>query len=342
MVRPSRSRGRSRPELALALLIALLWSWSATAHAEESGFIPERGTIWTQLAWQFWRADERYAGPFGADLNFEGFVDPADPDPPTTALRVEVGDRVPIKLDVPGATFDNQALFAKLRVVPLPRTMLRLSVPLYQRSVFQQAGTSIITEGTGDIETFIGYMVTPEGGAVGSAFYLHVKIPTTEIAFEDLSVPLSEGQVDVAVEHATSWAVIPRLHLTGRTLFRHRFEAEAEVGGATGRIKPGDEVELGAEVGGEPLPLLWMKTKYQGLWATTAEDRSIERDFRALDKRQIHWWALEGYYRFGALLSPATEHLAVDLKLRYPLGGVDYLRGPLFYAGLSYQLNYLR
>lgn len=325
---------RGRVWVASVAVLVFTCAVASTVRAEEGGFVPSEGSVWTAVAFERWSADERYAGPFGPDPAFRG-LDPANPGP-----QVEPGDTVPIKLDLPESRFATEAVIAKLRVAPLERLLVAVSFPAYRRSVFEQTGTRVTTEGTSDVFATAGYQLTPRGQAVGSALYAHVKVPTTEIELGDLSVPLSEGQVDLGVEQATTWAALPQLHITGSLLFRYRFEGSARVGGTKARVKPGDEMEAGIEVGGAPVQRVWIKTGYRGLWATASEDRTLANDIRPIEKRQIHWWQVGAYLSFGGWLAPALDGLALDLGLRYPLGGVDYLRGVAWSAGLAYGFDW--
>lgn len=329
------TRAVSRERVGAAGLgVALAFATASAASAEESGFVPPQGNVWMSAAFERWSADERYAGPFGADAGFRG-LDPDNPGSP-----IESGDVVPIKLDVPESRSSSEAVVVKLRVAPLERVLTGVTLPAYQRSVFEQTGTRVTTAGTGDVFLVAGYQLTPRDLAVGSALYAEAKLPTTQLEVEDLSVPLSEGQVDLGVEQATTWAVLPALHVTGRLLLRHRFEADAQVGGTRARIKPGDEMEAGVEVGGEPVRRVWLKTGYRGLWATASEDRTLARHIRPIEKRQIHWWQAGAYLGFGGWLGQALDGLALDLAFRYPLGGVDYLRGIAWSAGLAYGFDW--
>ena len=302
------------------------------ARAEEKGYIPPAGTLWMAAGWEAWHARERFAGPFGADLNYRG-LDGQGP-------QLETGAPVPLKLDDPTAAYRTLAAVVKVRVVPLPRFMLRAALPVYQVSTFSQSGSRVTTRGSGDLFAFLGYQLTPYDGPVWTSLYLHAKFPTTRAQLGDLSVPLSEGQVDIGPEHATTWAILPQLWLTGRLQYRHRFEVVSRVGGTRVRIKPGDEFEAGLEVGGAPADWLWLQARYRGLWAAASEDRTLPSDHRALEKRQIHWLAADVYLKFGAWLSPALDQLALDGKLQYPLCGVDFLRGVTYSLALAYQLNF--
>ena len=298
---------------------------AAPVRAEEGGFVPPPGQVWTALAYEGWFADRRFAGAGDEDRN-AGFAP---------------GDDAPIKVDDPRAEFRTDALWAKLRVAPIDPLIAGLSMAVYQRSAFEQTGTRVVTEGTGDLYTFAGAQLTPRAWPVGVSVYVHLKVPLTERPVGDLSVPLSEGQVDLGPELATTWAALPRLHVTARAQYRYRFPVDVRQGTTDVRITPADEVEVGFEVGGGPSSWLWLKTSYQGLWSLSETKRRTDPPTpQPHEKRQIHWWGVGAYLMFGGWIAESVDGLALDLKARLPVGGVDYLKGPGVSAGVAYGFSF--
>ena len=310
-----------------ACAVVLLATLTAGPVSGTSGFVPSAGSIWVKIGYSFWSADERFAGPLNsADLSFDGGRDP--------------GDRVPLKLDVEGANFTTQSIALNLEVTPVDRFVVGLYFPVFQRTEFDQATIRVITQGTGDLFGYAGVQLTPPGLAIGSSLYLHAKLPTTEVSFEDLSVPLSEGQVDLAVEQVTTWAIRHNLHLSGRLLYRVRFEVEQTVGDSVGRFKPGNETELGLEIGGAPTPALWLRASWNALLASATQDRSIEGDFLAIEQREVHNLEVGAYLQFGHWVAEDLRGVALDAWLRHPAAGSDYPVGPSFGIGLAYGFNW--
>jgi len=320
----AQPRAGASPAPTVALLIAaVLYSSSAAAQ----GFLPPEGTIWVKVGYTSWSADERYAGPFNPeDLRYDGGTEP--------------GTAIPIKLDSEGSSFSSLSLGLNLQIVPIERFVIGAYFPVYQVSEFTQSDIVTTTTGTGDVFAYLGYQLTPEGIDIGNTMFLHLKLPTTEAELEDLSVPLSEGQLDLALESATTWALLPNLHLTGRLLYRWRTEATSQVGDVTARIKPGNETEVGIELGGAPTSWLWIRGGYRGLFASTQEDRTVANDILALEQRQIQSLEAGVYFQFGHWISPAIAGLALDTWYRHPVAGVDYLRGGMFGVGLAYGVNW--
>ncbi|MFT6395297.1 MAG: hypothetical protein ACJAYU_000039 [Bradymonadia bacterium] len=89
--------------------------------------------------------------------------------------------------------------------------------PIQQTSVLELPSTRTTTAGTRDVFAWMAYEIS-ETERVGVSLLGHVKIPTTQTSFESLTVPLSEGQADVAVEQQTTFAPTPQLHISGRLL----------------------------------------------------------------------------------------------------------------------------
>ncbi len=298
---------------------ACLLGLSAQAHA--SGFAPPQGSVWTKLSFSRWFADKKLAGPF-------------DRDP---SAGIELGS--PIEFDPStGGALTTESFNFDLQATPLPRLSLGLFFPAFQSVTFEDSTFVSTTTGTGDARLFAGYQVTEPGGAVATTINLRVKVPTTTPKRGFEFIPLSEGQWDIALEQVTTWAASPALHVTGRTLIRHRRPFEDDTGPAELRrvLKPGDEAELGFEVGGAPVEGLWMKVAYNGLWSTGAEDRSGTTTITLRDRRQVHTALVGAYLGFGRWVHPALEGLALDVWASHPFTGQDYPFGLTWSAGLAY------
>ena len=291
-----------------------------------SGFAPSARSAWAELGWSRWAADSQYAGPFGAgELSYDGGVD--------------IGERVPISIDEDGGTFVNTSLSLSVRVTPVRGFSVGAHFPIRQTSVLELPSTRTTTVGTGDVFSWLAYQVAATDH-VGVSLSTHVKIPTTQATFESLSVPLSEGQTDIAFAQTTTFAPIDRLQLSARLLWRYRFAVKEELGGSVTRIKPGNETELTAEIGGAAHRDVWIRATYSGLFAETSEDRTVPTFIGARERRQLHNAELGAYVNFGRWIHASTDGMAVDAWYRHPLGGVDYLRGPSYGFGLAYGFDW--
>lgn len=211
--------------------------------------------------------------------------------------------------------------------------------PFRQTSVLEIPSTRTTTVGTGDIFAWLAYEVLASE-RVGVSLSSHVKVPTTQTSFESLSVPLSEGQTDLGVAQTTTFSPISRLQLSARILWRYRFDVEQEIGDATVRIKPGNETELTAEIGGAAHRDLWLRATYTGLFAETSEDRSVDQLIAPRERRQLHTAELGAYVGFGRWIHQSLDGVALDTWYRHPLGGVDYLHGPSVGVGLAFGIDW--
>lgn len=297
-----------------ALFAALgLQIWPGSALA--SGFAPDEGVLWLKLAYGRWTAEERFAGPF--DRN--------------TGQGIEIGDRIPFEVATGGEllieTLSLTAVFS-----PLERLVVGIYAPVYQRAEFENLNLISTTEGTGDLRPWIGYQITPDGLDLATTVNAHLKIPVTELPRELESIPLGEGQYDVAVEAVTTWAALPRLHLSGRTLFRRRFEFDD----GDRVIKPGDEFELGLDLGGGPTSWLWIRGGWSSLWSTGLEDRSGQGAVTLRERRQVHELFASAYVGLGGLVWKGLDGFALDVGAALPVAGQDYPAGPSWAAGLAW------
>lgn len=291
-----------------------------------SGFAPQAQSAWVEFGWSNWSADSQYAGPFSpGELSYDG--------------GVSLGDRVPISIDEDGGTFSSTSLYLSFRITPVARFSYGAYFPIQQVSVLELPSTRTTTAGTGDVFAWIAYELS-RTERVGVSLFGHVKVPTTQTTFESLTVPLSEGQVDIAVEQQTTFAPIPQLHISGRLLWRYRFQVEQEVGGSGVTIKPGNETELGIEFAGAPQRDLWLRATYNGLFAQTSEDRTVAEFIGPRERRQLHTAEFGAYVNFGRWIHEKTDGIALDAWYRHPLGGVDYLRGDAVGIGLAYGFNW--
>lgn len=303
-----------------ALALSLLAPAEGTAL---SGFAPEARTLWLELGGTHWAADSQYAGPFG--LGELGYEDGRD-----------IGDRIPLSIDEDGGRFRSSTAFVAARVTPIASLSLGAYFPYLQVSELELPSTRTRTVGTGDAHVWAAYHAPPFGERVATTIAFHAKVPTTRASFESLSVPLSEGQVDLAVEQQTSWRPVAGLQISGSLLWRYRFAVERKTGGTQVRVKPGNETEVSVEVAGAPHPLLWLRATYAALFAQASEDRTVRGFVSAVEQRQVHNVELGAYFSFGDAIR--VDGLALDAWVRHPLGGVDFLRGPSVGGGLAYTL----
>jgi hypothetical protein len=263
-----------------------------------------------------WYADEAFAGPNDRATN-EG---------------VAIGDPIPFDRQT-GGEFEMVALEAQVVSVPVERLEVGVYMPVVQHVRFENANFRTVTTGTGDVRPHVGWQVTPAGGEAATTLALRAKLPTTRLEVDAEAVPLSEGQVDLAVEQATSWDPHPRLRLTGVTLFRYR--APGRLPDRDDTYKPGDEMVLRASVGASPLETVWVQAGYRGLWSTgwelregTSAGRSRFRSTQEV-RGGIYW-------KWGALVGGGLHGFALDTSINWPVAGTDYPRGPTWAAAIAW------
>ena len=308
----------SRADLIVALA-AMFAALGLPSPASADGFVEPKGFVWTEIGYRIWSADETFAGPNARDLSG----------------GVELGDRVPFD-STTGGRMRMQALEAQLVAVPWSRIRLGLYMPLLQQVRFQNTNFETTTTGTGDIRPSVGYQVTPEGLDAATTLHLRAKIPTTTRSLDAASVPLSEGQFDLAIDQTTSWAPVDRLHLTLRTMFRYRAPGKLPTSGE--RYKPGDETVVEARIGGRPVRTLWLEAGYRGLWSTGWEQRASGTAGRT-EFRMVQEVTGSIYWNWGNLIGGAVDGGALDLSVAWPWTGRDYPAGPTFAAALAWDFS---
>lgn len=279
--------------------------------AAADGFVEPVGSIWVKAGYRSWFADREFAGP--NDRN--------------RSDSVELGDPIPFDSTVGGGEIQARSFELQLFVVPLERLEVGLFMPVWQQLRFSNANFRTVTTGTGDVRAQVGYQITPPDLPAATTVSTHLKIPTTQLEVDVRDVPLSEGQVDLAFQQATSWAPIPRLRLTGTTMFRYRFPGRFP--GRTDTYKPGNEMVASLDVGGGPVDWLWLQGGVYALWSTGWELRegggASRSEFRAFQE-------VRGtvYWQWGELIGGsegALSGFAVDASVAWPFAGRDYPRG---------------
>ncbi len=308
----------------LAAAVGLLTICFHLEAAAETGFSRPPGQLWSQISVSHWSSDERFAGPYGqGDLTYDG--------------GREVGDRLPISIDERGGTFvaQNIALTTSLGVTN--RLDVGGYLPLRQRSVLTLESGEVENTGVGDLWLHGGWRITPDDASVSSRVVTELKIPLSETSFEVLTVPLSEGQLDVALGQVTTWSSEVGVHLTGGMKFRYRAPVTQEVGAVEFQLKPGNEFVLLAEVAGEPLSNTWLSLSWRSTLAQTSEGQSLSGSPEPRERREIHSLGLGTYVSVGRWLPPSLTGLAISGNAQLPVAGVDQLAGPTLTAGLAWQ-----
>jgi hypothetical protein len=315
-----RRRDASTPAGAAALLVGLAAVVSAVGMPAEAdaadGFVGSQGDLWAKVAYRTWSADRTFAGPNDRNV----FDD------------VALGDRIEFD-PTTGGQMEMDALEVQVEGVPLPRLKVGGYMPVVQRIRFENANFETVTTGTGDVRPYVGYQITEDGEAA-TTVHVRGKIPTTSLSVEAASVPLSEGQFDLAVDQTTSWRPIQDLQLTMRTMFRYRAPGRLPSSGEA--YKPGDEMVLDGIVGGAPVETVWVKAGYRGLWSTGWESRESGTAGRS-DFRMVQELTGGVYWSVGDLVGGALEGFAVDASVTWPWTGRDYPAGLSWAVGLAWQ-----
>ena len=292
--------------------------------AAETGMSRAPGELWTQVSVSHWSSDQRFAGPYGqGDLTYDG--------------GREVGDRLPLSIDERGGEFlaQNIALSASLGVTE--RLDFGAYLPLHQRSLLTLETVEVERRGVGDLWLHGGWRVTPHDSPVSSRVVTDLKVPLSQTSFEVLTVPLSEGQFDLALGQVTTWKSPVGVYLTGGMKFRYRAPVTQEVGAVEFQLKPGNEFVLLAELAGEPLPNTWLSLSWRSALAQTSEGQSLSGRPEPRERRELHSLGLGSYISVGRWLPTSLEGLAISANAKVPVAGVDQLAGPNFTIGLAWQ-----
>ncbi len=285
-----------------------------------------KGTIWLQAAVMSSASNQRFAGPYRqGDLDYDG--------------GRSVGDRIPISTDEDGGEFRLTAATLSLRAGITPR----LSVGAYfvgiQRSVLLLETLEVRRTGVGDLWTEFAYLVTPLEWGLKFAPIVNVKIPLSKADFEVLSVPLSEGQVDIAVGGVATWVLDPRANVSVGSRYRVRTPVKSDVGAITLEVDPGDELELHGQVSVAPFSTLWLSAGWRSIVASEAKRRVQPLEWEPTERRRLHAAELSAYWIFLSLKTLRST-FAVSAFAQFPIAGVDMLAGPVFSGGLAWQGNW--
>ncbi len=311
---------RSRAALAAAAAACVLVLVAPSpAHASgfmlTNGFAPPAGHVWAKLSYAQWHADKEFAGVLDRNT-FDG---------------VHIGDVRPFNDNTMGEV-DTHSMGVNLVFAPLERIQIDAYMAPVQQVHFRNTEYDSRAIGTGDVFVAAGYQLVPSPATIATSLGLQVKIPTTPLPKSTESLPLTEGQYDIALEQASTWVPTHSMQVTLRTLVRHRFEFQD----ATRRIDPGDEAELGLSVGGGPLSWLWLSGGYAGLWSTGTVDLSGGGPGDIQQIRQLHELWAGTYIKWGELFSNSLSELALDASVRYPIAGRDYPQGLTVSVGLAW------
>ncbi len=296
-----------------AVLVAAFVLLPATAAAD--GFVGPPGQLWAKVEYSAWGADKKFAGVF--DRSASSGIDP--------------GDRIDFDRST-GGRLQTQSLALTAVFVPIRGLETGIYFPFYQRVEFSDAARRSVSAGTGDLRPWVALQLTPPEWNVGTSISVHAKIPLTALPAELETIPLSEGQLDLAIGHETTWWAVPQLGLSLSTMFRRRFPF---VDGDR-RLVPGDEVELGLRADIGATPWLWFKIGLDGLWSTGSLDLSGTGAATLRERRQVQN-ALAGIYlNWGYWLPGQLSGLALDASTSYALNGRDYPAGVTWRAGLAW------
>ncbi len=311
-------RGGRGALAALSLALAFLAVASPARQAQAvSGYLPGPGTVWAKLGYFRWHAEERWAGIF------------------TPGARA--GEGVAIDPGAETSAFDYWALTLDAQVVPLERLVVGLYVPIQQRLGLRRDGEELAEQGFGDVALYVGYQVTPRGLEVASSFFAHVRIPGAPVRLPGIPFPVSEGQVDLGIENVSTWSITRDLHLSGRLGYRIRLPSDraAQLG------DPGDETEVGLELGGAPARRLWLRAGWAALFGRAQRVDPAFYGGQSIFQREAHALEVGAYLQVGDWLSDSVAPLSVDAWYRQPIAGRDHPVGPSFGVGLSYYWSWL-
>lgn len=249
---------------------------------------------------------------------------------------MELGDPIEFDPSTVGE-FETSSFGVNMRFSPHDRMQVGVFMPAWQVTTFRDSTFESTSRGTGDIWSFVSWKLFA-GERAATALALQVKTPTTSLprAFE--TVPLSEGQFDVAIEHSSTWNPVGPLFLTLNTLLRHRFPFKD----GDREPKPGDEAEIGLGVGVGATEWLWLEARYDVLASAGFQDRSGRGAVSLADRRRIQTASFGTYTKFGRLIADPIDGLAVDLRMTLPVTGQDYPVGLSYTAGLAWQTQLYR
>lgn len=307
----------------LAAILALLAPRPANA---QTAFPAGDGELWAQLAVMSSASKQRFAGPYRqGDLDYDGG-------------RIE-GDRLPISTDEDGGEFRFTAATISLRAGLSPRLSVGAYLVGIQRSVLSLETLEVRRTGIGDLWGDLAFLVTPLESRLKFAPVVSVKVPLSRADFEVLSVPLSEGQVDIAAGGVATWAISPGAHLSVGSRYRVRTPVKSDVGAVELQVDPGDELELHGQASVAPIPSVWLTAGWRSTLATEAKRRVEPFDWEPTERRRLHALELSAYWTFLSLEAWRST-FAVSAFAQIPVAGVDMLAGPVFSGGLAWQGNW--
>ncbi|MFU8803820.1 MAG: hypothetical protein ACNA8W_08445 [Bradymonadaceae bacterium] len=307
--------------VALGLLSGLFFSVDVLAGM---GISPPAGRLWSQISVSHWSSHERFAGPYRqGDLGYDG--------------GQEIGARIPLSIDEGGGEFLAQNIALSVGLGVTDRLDFGVYLPMRQRSLLTLETVEVERRGLGDLWLNGGFRITPSGSAVSSRIVTELKVPLSETTFEVLTVPLSEGQLDMSLGQMTTWKSPLGVYLTGGMKFRYRAPVTRDVGAVVFELKPGNELELVTELAGEPVSNIWLSLGWSSTFAQTSEARVFNQLPEPRERRELHRVGFSAYVSVGRWISPAVDGLALSAAAWVPIAGVDQLSGPTLMMGLAWQ-----
>ena len=313
----------ARVALLLVLAAAL-----APSEASAQGFAPAKGSTWVKLGFIYSDATQNFAG------TDELIFDPS----------VERGSKVDFRSrrgEVVGGELDTQELTLDAVYSPFEGGVIGLFMPVRKRVYYENPRPYVTTEtGAGDLQLYAGYQLTPrDQSRLGSSFYVRGKVPFSRKYPYTNEALLGEGQFDLSVIWANTFALEPNIHLNSSVELKKRFGwLENDPNGLF--ATPGDEAHWSLGIGAGVTSWLWLSGTYSGFrgtpWLISYREPGFVRDTQPTlrMRRSLHSVSLGAYVMFGKWVG--LDGLALDLFAKAPLAGEDHAVMRSFGAGLAY------
>jgi len=297
----------SRNRRAAALLVAALLLLPASAYA--GPWTLGAGEIGIKESLGLWRTDRKFASSLDQQLVF------GDRAP------VQRGEAIPFDPST-GGVLTTASAHTGIRLGLLSW----LEAQAHMQALWMDFDTSPVDTvdasiGPGDLSLGLQARL-PTPGRVALAARLETKLPTGDFDPSAYSVPLTEGQADVAATVSGGLSLWPYGYAVAEVGYRWRLENPEN------RLRPGDELRALVEAGAHLPWSLGSKLYLDALLGLPGAAQRFDV-VTPLPRRRL---LAVG----GAIWWHATEALTLDVNLRWLAAGEDYPTGVQLLGGVAW------
>jgi hypothetical protein len=300
-----------KPAIALAFVSFTLCA-VAPKTARAGAWTTPEGKLWTKIAL------------FHLDSS-QIFVDGNRVGRDCPGGELELGQRAPYDCTL-GGGLRTTTMFFEGAIGVHDRVDLHLSIPVFVDSKLLVGSLPLQRRGLGDIR-FGGKVLALRDPVVLSAL-VEAKAPTGFFTRDAVGLPLGEGQWDLELRGLVSKSMENGKLWGGVELgYRVRFPNDT----ITPTKDIGDEIVTVAELGGRPVPWLYLPLRWELMWGLPDEQRGQELN----DPNRIM------YLRTGITVSPFAhlqgwaKTLGVEWGVAIPLWGRGWPADPVWHVAVS-------